>query len=147
MQTIAYEEDFAQWAFAQAQLLRNNRLQDLDLGNLIEELECMGRSEYRELRSRMSVLICHLLKWQFQENYRGNSWLRTIIEQRDSIALVLEDSPSLRNKLDDEEWLNATWKLGFNAAIKETGLSTKLLPAEPIWTAEKILNRDFFPET
>ena len=91
---ITYETDFAQWAFDQANLLRTGKLQNLDVTNLIEEIEAMGRSEHRELRNRFVILIGHLLKWQFQPERQGTSWRRTIAEQRRQIPLVLSDSPN-----------------------------------------------------
>ena len=66
MKTISYNNDFAGWAFQQAELMRAGKLDSLDIANLIEEMECMGRSEHREFESRLVVLIGHLLKWKFQ---------------------------------------------------------------------------------
>ncbi|WP_230839566.1 DUF29 domain-containing protein [Gloeobacter morelensis] len=56
-----YDEDFHAWAFEQATLLREGRLDKLDLENLAEELESLGRFERRALESRLEVLIVHLL--------------------------------------------------------------------------------------
>ena len=59
---MLYEQDFFAWTKQQANLLKEGRLRELDLPNLIEELEDMGRSNYRELESRLIVLVAHLLK-------------------------------------------------------------------------------------
>src|ERR1700682_4982184 len=94
-----YETDFYAWTQEQAQLLRERRWSDLDLDNLVDEVESVGSSEKREIRSRLKVLLTHLLKWKFQPGLRGNSWRRTIHEQRENIADIVESSPSLRSYL------------------------------------------------
>jgi hypothetical protein len=73
-----YEQDFFEWTVQNAQLLRAGRLEEADLEHIAEEIEDMGRSERRELESRLSVLLSHLLKWRFQPSRRGRSWQATI---------------------------------------------------------------------
>jgi hypothetical protein len=75
-----YQKDFYSWTCEQAELLRAGRFNELDVFNLIEEIETMGRSEKRELESRLTVLLVHLLKWQYQPMRRGCSWQLTIQE-------------------------------------------------------------------
>ena len=77
-----YEIDFYAWTQKQAELLRNKNIDSLDWENIAEEIESMGRSEKRQLKNRLKVLIMHLLKWQFQPNLRSRSWELTIKEQR-----------------------------------------------------------------
>ncbi|MDK4563542.1 DUF29 domain-containing protein [Kingella kingae] len=144
MQTVRYENDFAAWAFQQAGLMRAGKLNHLDLLNLIEEMESMGRSEHRQLESRLSVLIGHLLKWKYQPERQGNSWRRTINAQRKSVMKLLKDSPSLKAHFDDEEWLNDVWDSAVTLAMSETDLD--IFPEQPIWTIAKILDNDFLPE-
>jgi hypothetical protein len=75
-----YQVDFYAWTQKQAALLREGRFNDLDVENLVEEIESLGRSEKRELESRLKVLLIHLLKWQYQANKRdqhGHNWLAT----------------------------------------------------------------------
>src|SRR5487761_1403224 len=94
--TVDYDRDFYAWTNEQARLLRTGELSAIDAANLAEEIESMGRSDRRELQSRLAVLIMHLLKWRFQPSARSAGWLGTIREQRLQIELILEDSPSLR---------------------------------------------------
>jgi hypothetical protein len=94
---VEYEEDFYAWTVEQGRLLRAGELSAVDAANIAEEIESMGRSDRRELQSRLVVLIMHLLKWRFQPTARSNGWLGTIREQRLQIELILEDSPSLRS--------------------------------------------------
>src|SRR5215472_3881568 len=91
-----YERDFFTWTQEQARLLRERRFDDLDLDNLVDEVESVGSSEKHEIRRRLKVLLTHLLKWKFQPGLRGMSWRRTIRQQREAIAEIIETSPSLR---------------------------------------------------
>ena len=95
--SLLYEQDFYAWANEQAALLRSGRVSDADLEHIAEEIESMGRSEKRELISRLKLLLAHLLKWQFQPTLRGNSWRLTIEEQRRDVAEHLADNPSLKS--------------------------------------------------
>ena len=61
-----YEQDFYAWLMENAQLLRQGRLAEIDVNNIVEELESMGRRERRELVNRLALLFAHLLKWQYQ---------------------------------------------------------------------------------
>ncbi len=92
----AYEDDFVAWLEDQAQRARRGETDSLDLDNIAEELEGMARSDRREIRNRLTVLLIHLLKCWIRPDRRSASWLGTIAEQRDGIATVLDDSPSLR---------------------------------------------------
>ncbi len=91
----AYEADFVAWLEDQARRARCGDLDALDLENIAEELEGMARSDRREIRNRLTVLLIHLLKCLVRPGKRSASWLGTIAEQRDGIAVLLEDSPSL----------------------------------------------------
>src|SRR3954471_24657596 len=97
-----YEADFYAWTQEQARLLRERRWNDLDLENLIDEVESVGRSDKRQIESRLEVLIAHLLKWKFQPGRRGDSWLDTIFEQRGRLQTLIQDSPSLRAFFRDQ---------------------------------------------
>jgi len=88
--TISYEQDFYAWLITNVQLIRQGRFAEMDSENIAEELEAMGRSEKRALLSRWSVLLAHLLKWQFQPEKRSHSWKYTLAEQRRRILRLLE---------------------------------------------------------
>src|ERR1700685_2987573 len=91
-----YDRDFYAWANKQAALLRAGKLGEADFEHIAEEIESMGKTEKRELVSRLTVLLLHLLKWQFQPPRRGSSWEATITGQRGDIADHLRDNPSLK---------------------------------------------------
>ncbi len=87
--TVEYQKDFCSWINHNAALLRKGVLSEIDAENIAEELESM-KSQYREIVSRLKILFAHLLKWQFEPDYRSNSWKRTIIEQRHQIKDLLD---------------------------------------------------------
>jgi hypothetical protein len=93
----AYEDDFVAWLEDQAGRARRGEVESLDLENIAEELEGMARSDRREIRTRLTVLLVHLLKYVAQPRRRSAIWLATIGEQRTQIATVIDDSPSLRS--------------------------------------------------
>ena len=94
-----YDTDFYGWAFQTAHLIRQKKFDQLDINHIAEEIEDMGKNIQRELRSRLMVLLCHLLKWKFESSKRSKNWKTTIKSQRLEIALVLKENPSLKSKL------------------------------------------------
>ena len=85
-----YQKDIVAWANEQAAFIRMGKFDQLDLEHLAEEIEDVGKSEQRELESRMSVLFAHLLKWQYQPDRQDGSWTRTIKEQRKGVLARLK---------------------------------------------------------
>ncbi len=140
----AYEVDIIAWANEQAALLRAGRLTEIDVTRIAEEIEDVGKSERRELASRMAVLLAHLLKWQFQPARRGSSWRRTIKEQRRGIQAHLRETPSLKAALADPNWREGVWADATAKAVDDTELD--LFPEECPWTEEQIFATDFYPE-
>ncbi|MGE5647224.1 MAG: DUF29 domain-containing protein [Acidobacteriota bacterium] len=139
-----YDVDFYRWTQRVAELLRDRRLDEIDLEHVADEIADMGKRDRRELRSRMIILLMHLLKWQLQPKLRdGSTWLATIVEQRRQIWLVLEDSPSLHGLLENE--LPLLYMRAARAMLKETGLPDNLPPGCP-YTADQVLDDDFIPD-
>lgn len=141
---INYEQDFYGWTQEQAALLRSGRLTDLDIENLIEEVETMGRSEKRALESRLSVLLLHLLKWHYQPPKRGNSWKYTIIEQRLKFQRVLKQNPGLKSEINTI--LTDAYEYALLKATHETGLRADIFPAQCPWTLEQLSDDTYYPE-
>lgn len=141
---INYEKDFYSWTQEQANLLRNGQFNSLDIPNLIEEIETMGRSEKRELESRLIVLLLHLLKWKYQESRRGRCWELSIIEQRLKFEETLEENPGLKPKLD--EILIKAYKFAIIQASRETKISRNVFPEKCPWTLDEITNELFYPD-
>lgn len=141
--TQLYETDFLAWTEQTAQLLRAGAFEQVDWEAVIEEIESLGRSDRRALRSRLTVLLHHLLKWQYQPGLRSGSWRNTIAEQRQQIEDLLEDSPSLKSYLLDV--LAESYQRGRNAASNETELPIHLFPTECPYSVDQILDHEFLP--
>src|SRR6202044_3218211 len=99
VKSALYDQDFFAWSQEQADLLRSGKLSDADIDHIAEEIESMGRTEKRELVSRLTVLLAHLLKWTHQPDKRGPSWESTIRVQRNRLIDHLDDNPSLKPQM------------------------------------------------
>jgi len=140
----SHEKDTYGWAVHTVQLLRNKKMSEVDFDGIIEELEEMGISNKHALKNRLSQLIFHLLKWQYQPDFRGRSWEGSIEEQRIRLKDLLEDNPSLKTVI--EKSMEKAYKLSLSLVRKETPLDLKLLPAECPYTFEQVMNDGFYPE-
>ena len=96
-----------------------------------------------ELRNRLSVLIGHLLKWEYQSQRRSRSWLATIEVQRLDVSELLEENPSLKPYL--EEALQKAYAKGVILAVKETELPSGTFPVECPYSLTEILGDRFYP--
>jgi hypothetical protein len=141
---IRYESDFYGWTQEQANLLRSDRLGEIDFENLIEEVESMGRSEKRALESAIGRLLQHLLKWKFQPTFRCRSWELSIGNHRDEAQEEIDENPSLKPKL--EEIYPKAYKKAMAWAELETGIDRKAFPDECPWTFGQAMTPGFFPE-
>ena len=138
-----YETDFYAWTQEQGKLLRDAKWSQLDLANLIEEIESLGKQQRAELRNRLSILIGHLLKWEYQSNRRSRSWLMTIrVQRRDTLELVKEN-PSLKPYL--QEALQKIYQNARDLAAGETNLPIKSFPPDCLYSLEEILSDGFYP--
>lgn len=140
----SYDEDFYAWTQHQAAKLRTVVCHELDLLNLAEEIESLGKRDWKELRSRLNVLVMHLLKYHYQPDHRSGSWSSTIQTQRDEISALLEQSPSLRRQVPSI--LAERYKTPRRNAAHETGLSIGTFPEVCPWTTEQVLDEDFWPD-
>lgn len=138
-----YETDFYAWTQEQAKFLREHQWDLVDVANLIEEIESLGRQERRELRNRLTILSGHLLKWQFQPEKRSNSWTATIREQRREVVTLLQENPSLKSYLD--EALQLAYQSGIDLAVRETNLPYETFPETCPDSLEQVLSDEFFP--
>ncbi|MBJ7416809.1 MAG: DUF29 domain-containing protein [Niveispirillum sp.] len=139
-----YEKDFYAWANQQAALLRAGKLDAADIANIAEEIESMGRTEKRELVSRLAVLLLHLLKWQFQPGLRSRSWTLTVRQQRRQLLRHMKDNPSLKGTL--AESIDEAYGDAVIAAERETGLSSYTFPATCPFTYDQMADDGFWPE-
>lgn len=141
-----YDNDVIAWAQEQANLLRSGQFSLLDIEHIAEEIEDVGKSEQRELASRMSVLLAQLLKWEYQPERRGSSSEDTINTQRERIARRIRKTPSLKTSLTDTDWQADVWDDAVDEAIKETGIARKVFPKSCPWSNEQIMSLHFYPD-
>ena len=143
MSATLYEHDFYAWANEQAALLRAGNLSAADIEHIAEEIESMGKTEKRELVSRLAILLCHLLKWRYQPERRGASWQATIRIQRRDLTHHLIDNPSLKSlraPAIEDAYGNAVIE-----ASAETGLCEETFPAACPWSFEQLMDEGFWP--
>ena len=142
---LCYNDDFYAWTQHQAGVLREGAYHELDIENLAEEIESLGKRDRRELGSRLQVLVMHLLKWAHQPEARGASWRRTIRTQRLEIEDLLSDSPSLRPRVAG--MMAQRYPRSIQDAAEKTGLSETAFPQACPWSAAAVLNENFWPES
>jgi hypothetical protein len=138
-----YEEDFVAWLEDQARRARRGETDALDLENIAEELEGMARSDRREIRNRLTVLLAHLLKYLVQPRKPASSWHGTIAEQRFQIAELLGESPSLRNY--PAEILERYYPIARRNAARQMRLSERAFPERCPFRIEEVLDRAWLP--
>jgi hypothetical protein len=133
-----YTTDFYRWAMETAAALRQNRLGEVDLEHIAEELESLGRTEQRELRNRLKQLLLHILKWKYQPAKRSVSWQASINLQRSEIGRLLQDNPSLKPQL--HELACQAYADAVHLAVRQTGLAYERFPAQCPVTADEALS-------
>ncbi|MGH6944885.1 MAG: DUF29 domain-containing protein [Geminicoccaceae bacterium] len=138
-----YESDFVRWTEEQAAALRAGRIDVLDLENLAEEIESLGKKDRRRLKSRLTVLVMHLLKWAHQPDQRSGSWESTIRTQRGELRQLLEDSPSLRRELGAA--VKERYDMARRNAAAETGLPLGKFPVTCPFAVDEILAEEWLP--
>ena len=136
---IRYEEDLHGWALEQAALIKAGRFSELDVANLADEVSDVARREVHELESRLSVVVQHLLNWDFQQKRRSASWARSIREQRRQVSRLLQDSRGLTSKLGAV--LEEAYIQGRVAALNETKLRDDALPTMNPYSWDDIMTR------
>jgi len=141
---VAYDADFHAWSKDQAARLRALRPKSIDWENVAEEIEGLGGSQRREIRSRLIVLLTHLLKWAYQPDQRSNSWRASIAGAREEIRTEVAESPSLRRY--PGEVLPRQYPLARLDASGQTGLPLEVFPETCPYTMDEIIDPVFWPE-
>ncbi len=140
---VGYEEDLFAWTQEQAALLRAHAQDGLDWENLAEEIESMGRRDRREIESRLTVILLHLLKWEAQPALRSKSWRSTLRTQRREIRRLLKESPSLRREVPG--LMADAYGDAVKDAIDETGLPAGTFPKTCTYEPADVLDEDYLP--
>ena len=139
-----YERDFCLWVEEQARLLREGRLPQLDVVNLIDEIEDLGINRKHAVTSNLVVVLNHLLKHQFQPRRRSRGWLASIAEHRRRLRKEFQHAPSLREYA--REQFEECHRDARRQAMIETGLAAKALPDVPLYSLEQTLDPEFLPD-
>jgi hypothetical protein len=138
-----YEVDETAWLETTAELIRQGRLDAVELDVLAEYLTDMAKRDRREVYSRLVVLLAHLLKWEYQPDHRSRAWQGTILEQQRELRQLLE-SGTLRNHalaVFADAYADAR-----KQAAAETGLARAAFPEACPWQLDDALaDRDEFP--
>jgi Domain of unknown function DUF29 len=142
-----YDRDYYAWIQHQVQALRERRIEDVDWANAAEEIEDLGKSERRGIRSQLAKLLEHLLKLQYsrgtpQANNRRGLKL-SIRGARIAIEDLLNDSPSLRSQLP--EMLAQAYRTARLEAMRKARLSDETVPESSPWTIEQVMDDSFLP--
>ena len=138
-----YEQDILLWVEDTVAKLKAGDFQNLDLENLIEEVESVGRSDRKELLNRLIVLFEHLLKRLYvksPDDYNG--WERTIRTQRNCLGVLIEGAPSLQ--IQWQQKCDRAWMVALKTVRKEYKNVTFPHQWPYSLELESLLDRDFW---
>ena len=139
-----YELDSYLWLEKTIEVLKTQNLNDLDIENLIEELESLGKRDFNKVRNLLRQIIIHVLLleyWteEYDRNYRH--WRGEIVAFRDDLQQNL--TTSLRNKLIQEN--EEIYSVALNVVINKTGLLQGDMPLDCPYSFEKLLDKGWYP--
>lgn len=148
MKSAMYEQDFLLWTEQQANAIRTNNLAALDKEGLLEELESMGNSERKALKSALRNVLAHLLKFQFSSAEAPRAgWIDEIQRFREDIEFQLDDEPSLKHYIDNlflSAWPQA--KSSAERSFSKYKETPAVLPKNCPYSLAQVMNFDYLPE-
>lgn len=139
-----YEIDEHLWLEETIKILKENRLHELDLDNLIEELESLGKRDKNRVSSFLEQIIRHLLLlqyWTVERERNKNHWQAEIQSFRTQLRKYL--TTNLHNYLDNE--LNIIYQDALDYVEQKTGFSVNFSEQCP-YTLEQLLDKRWFPK-
>ena len=139
-----YERDFYSWCMEQARLVQEGCFAELDVDNVVEELESLGKEQAHKLGSSYRVLLLHLLNWRYQPNRRSRSWAGTIVRERLNAAEILAENPGLKPRV--RSLFSRAYNGARREAAAETGLPLSTFPETCPFPLAKALDEDWWPE-
>ena len=131
-----YEQDETAWLDQMAILAAQRCVDEIDYEHLSEYLTDMAERDKRAVISRLTVLLIHVLKWQYQPERRTNSWRSTIRTQQDKLKKLLK-SGMLRRHAD--AGLDETYQEAVVLASVETELPASAFPAKCFLSLDDML--------
>jgi hypothetical protein len=135
-----YEADEHEWIAAQVAALTHGQFDRLDRANLIEYLTETTIRDRRELKSRLIVLLHHILKVELQPEQLTRSLIGTILGQQSEVRSIIEGIPGLGRQAD--AIAASAWPDAVRRAARETGLPASRFPATLPWTVVQALAFD-----
>lgn len=133
-----YETDFNLWLEETVLLIKEGKLDRLDIENLLEEIEGMSRREKDAVESNLIRVLQHLLKWNYQPQKRSPSWAYTIIEHSRRLNKAFKNSPSLKRHFDDV--FEESYAAACQAASVETQLPLVTFPQSCPFSKSDVLD-------
>ena len=140
---IGYDEDLVLWADEQARLLRERRLDQLDVTHLMAEVEGVSAAQRAAVEGCLVKLIAQLLAWKYQPGARSGSWRDAIDRQRTRIVRLIDRSPSL--SLHPAAIFDQCYLQGRRRAAAETGIDRVLLPVSAPFTLAEAMDSGVLP--
>jgi hypothetical protein len=140
-----YDRDFFEWTQVNADLLSRGCFETADIEHIAEELADMGNNDRREVKSFLTRLVMHLLKWEMQPGQRSSSWIASINDSRLQLEGIFEQSPSLHRFASES--FGSVYPRARRFAAKETGLAQTAFPAECPYSFDQLMDLDFFPDS
>lgn len=138
-----YERDFHEWTRQQARAIAERRVADVDWVNVAEEMESVGASERRALKSYLVNVLAHLAKWEHQPEKRKYGWQDSIAQGRLHIAGIIDASPSLKHlPVESLDWC---WSHARRKAALEMRREVGTLPETCPYSAGQAMDRSFMP--
>lgn len=122
----------------------------MDIVEAFNEIMNESRREEKAIKSAMRVLLCHMLKCKYQNNYSTKiSWRTSIKNSYRDIIDEFKDigKGSLYKKFYMRDFnLELAYQLGRDDAIEETGLPESIFPEKCPWTREQLVDRQFIKD-
>jgi hypothetical protein len=139
-----YEIDDHLWLEEMIKLLKENRLNELDIENLIEELESLSRNDKNRVKSFLELIIIHVLLldyWEKEYEYNANHWRDEVYNFRHQLNNLL--TTNLYHHL--EENFSKIYQLSLKRVQNKTNFSLNL-PQKCPYSLEQLLEEDWFPK-
>jgi hypothetical protein len=140
-----YEEDFVLWTEKTAELLKRKEFDSVDWENLIEEVECMGKSERRAITSLLTVLIEHIFKltyWESERERNARHWIVEIVSFRKQLNRKIKTATLKNHAIDSFE---EAYGEARQTLIDARAIEKEAIPPEATFTLEQVLDGDWFP--
>ncbi|PSB00753.1 DUF29 domain-containing protein [Merismopedia glauca] len=138
-----YELDEHLWLQETIKILKENRLNDLDVDNLIEELEDLSKKDRNRVSNFLEQIVRHILLlqyWTIEYERNQNHWRAEIQSFRTQLRKYL--TTNLHNHLTDE--LELIYQDGLEYVREKAGFSVDF-PQNCPYTLEQLLDKNWFP--